>query len=204
VVTQQLYGLENRLAHIHVATDYAGFRRGLHLEWFKAMCAVVGVLRPPDEESWDLIQDVRTKIIRSIRADLPGAADAIRWLHSAGFTLHTASGEFSGDISGYLEGIGVRNCFRRLYGPDLIDTFKESPEFYVRIFRDAGIEPEDAVVIDDSPLALDWAHQAGSIGVLIRGYKGDDVARTENYIEGLAMVPELLMKGGISDFQLYH
>jgi hypothetical protein len=65
--------------------------------------------------------------------------------HSAalqGYALHTVSGACSLELAGALEGMGVRHCFGRLYGADLINTFKEGPEYYARLFADVGVQPE--------------------------------------------------------------
>ncbi len=81
--------------------------------------------------------------------------------------LHTASGESSLELGGYLQAMGVRDCFGRLYDPDLIDTLKEGPEYYERIFADLGIAAADALVVDDSPRATRWARQVGARTVLV-------------------------------------
>jgi beta-phosphoglucomutase-like phosphatase (HAD superfamily) len=93
--------------------------------------------------------------------------DAIRMLHRQGYMLHTTSGESSLDLAGYLQAMGVSDCFGRLYGPDLIDTFKEGPEYYERMLADLGISPADALVVDDSPRAIQWATQVGARAVLV-------------------------------------
>ena len=37
----------------------------------------------------------------------------------------------------------MRHCFRRFYGADLVNAFfKEGPEYYARLFTDAGVQPE--------------------------------------------------------------
>ena len=64
--------------------------------------------------------------------------------------------------------MGVRDCFGRLYGPDLIETLKEGPEYYERIFADLGIAAAEALVVDDSPRAIEWATQVGAHTVLVR------------------------------------
>ena len=88
--------------------------------------------------------------------------------------------------------MGVRDCFqRRLYGPDLIDTFKAGPAFYERIFADAGVDPASALVVDDLPHALAWARQAGARTVLV----GAALAAEEEadiHIAGLAELPEMI------------
>ena len=62
--------------------------------------------------------------------------EAIRTLPAAGHRLMAASGEDSVSLDGYLEGMGLRACFERLYGPDLIDTHKAGPEYYARLLAD--------------------------------------------------------------------
>jgi HAD superfamily hydrolase (TIGR01509 family) len=106
-------------------------------------------------------------ITRRVRSAFPGVVETIRALHRQGYTLHTASGESSLDLEGYLHAMGVRDCFGRLYGPDLIETLKEGPEYYERIFADLGITAAEVLVVDDSPHAIVWATQVGARTVLI-------------------------------------
>ena len=73
-----------------------------------------------------------------------------------------ASGAASWDLAGYLDGMGVRDYFGRLYGPDLIATFKMGPEFYTCLLADAGVVADEALVVDDNPEVLRWVAQAGA------------------------------------------
>src|SRR5258708_29192412 len=106
-------------------------------------------------------------ITRRIQAAFPRVVDTIRTLHRQSYTLHTASGESSLDLAGYLHAMGVRDCFGRLYGPDLIEVLKEGPEYYERIFADLGIAAAEALVVEDSPRAIEWATQVGARAVLV-------------------------------------
>ena len=92
--------------------------------------------------------------------------EAIRSLHGRGYVLNTASAEGSNELDGYLTGMQVRPLFNRLFGPDLVNTWK-GPLYYERIFADADIDPRNALVVDDSPKAIGWATDAGARTVLI-------------------------------------
>jgi HAD superfamily hydrolase (TIGR01509 family) len=166
MITRMLEG-DSWQARIRAAPDYVSFQRQYYIDWLRWMCELVGVEAPADEECVALGHAVTRYAIPRVRAAFPGAVAAIRALHRQGYALHAASGEPSQDLDEYLQGMGVRACFGRLYGPDLVDTFKDGPQFYQRIFADAGVEPEDALVVDDNANVIGWAAQAGARTVLI-------------------------------------
>ncbi len=139
---------------------------GTEAAWTRAHRAVVDRLADPLSMSLLTAADF-VGFYRGIQAALPGAVEAIRLLHRQGYALHTASGSCSLELAGSLEGLGVRQCFGRLYGADLVNTFKAGPAYYARLFADAGVQPEGALVVDDSAEALDWAAHLGARTVLV-------------------------------------
>jgi len=154
-------------ARMAAARDYADFERVYWWDWLRGMCELVGVPTPPHAEAVALATEAGRWIPSQVHSGFPGAADAIRALHAAGYTLYTASGESSSDLDGYLGVLGVRGCFARLYGPDLINTFKSGPDFYTRLLADAGVAPEDALFVDDRPEMIAWAAAVGARTVLV-------------------------------------
>jgi HAD superfamily hydrolase (TIGR01509 family) len=154
-------------ARMQAARDYADFDRAYQLDWIRGMCRLVGVPSPPEDESIRLAREVGGSIPPRVNAAFPGVVQAIQDLHARGYPLYTASGESSAVLAGYLTAMGVRDLFIRLYGPDLIDVLKAGPEYYDRLFTDAGVTPSDAIVVDDSPNALSWAEEVGARTVLV-------------------------------------
>src|SRR5262249_19155821 len=53
-----------------------------------------------------------------------------------------------------------------LYGPDQVDAAKASPPYYERIFAHCAVKPADALLVDDSEQALNWAPETGAKTVL--------------------------------------
>jgi HAD superfamily hydrolase (TIGR01509 family) len=147
--------------------DYPTFDRGYQIDWLGGMCDLVGVPRPPDNEAVSLSHAATSWVCQRVRSSFPGVIESIRELRTRGYQLSTASGEASLDLSSYLEGMGVRDCFERLYGPDLINTFKSGPAYYARLLADAGVPPERALVVDDSPKAIAWATEVGARTVFV-------------------------------------
>ena len=182
---------EPQSASALTAADFVSFYRAYQLHWVAEMCELLDLPTPPDEEHLDLAYRALGWITRRIQAALPGAGEAIHLLHRQGYVLHTASGSCSLELAGSCEGMGVRHCFRHLYGADLINTFKEGPEYYARLFADAGVQPEGALVVDDSADALDWAAQLRARTVLI-GSSSHPQTGTAPRLESLAELPAFL------------
>ncbi len=126
VVADRLFEPTAWRRRVHAAHDYRSFDRAYQVEWLRSMCELVGIEIPPEEECLHLARRAKAFITRRVQAAFPGVVDAIRTLPRQGYMLHTASGESSLDLSGYLHAMWVRDCFSRLYGPDLIGAFKAS------------------------------------------------------------------------------
>ncbi len=146
---------------------HADFQRQYDLLWLSSMCGHLGIPTPQEPRVLELAHDVTVYITTRLRTEYPGAVDSIRHLHQAGFELHTASGTRSWELENYLRSMGVRQCFGSLFGPDLVDIMKDSPEYYRRVFEQARVEPSSAVVIDDDPLPCAWAEAAGATAIRV-------------------------------------
>ncbi len=173
------------------AADFVGFYRAYQLRWIAGMCELLGLPTPPEEECLDLAYRALGWIARRIHAALPGAVEAIHLLHRQGYALHTASGSCSLELAGSFKGLGVRRCFGRLYGADLVNTFKEGPQYYARLFADAGVQPEGALVVDDSADAIRWAARLGARTVLVSASPHPKTGTTPR-LESLAELPAFL------------
>lgn len=179
-------------SRLQATPDFESYERAYLLDWLNVMCDEMRIPRLPEDESIELARRAGAWIIPQVRADFPGAADAIRLLHSRGYQLNTASGESSSDLEGYLGAIGVRECFDRLYGPDLINIMKAGSDYYRRMLADAGVAPDMALIVDDSPLVIRYAAEVGAHTVLVGNHEAPDVPGFLGAIGSLAELPALL------------
>jgi FMN phosphatase YigB (HAD superfamily) len=147
--------------------DYAAWYRRYQIDWLKVMADDVGVGLPGDDEALALAREAARYVTYNCRSAFADAVPAIQALADSGLTLHTASGEDSCELAGYLTSMGVRGLFTHLFGPDLIDTFKRGARYYERAFASAGADPALCMVVDDSVEALGWAAEAGAQTVLV-------------------------------------
>ncbi len=163
-----------------------------HERWLREMCERVGVLAPNGEECIALAREAWDYVIPRVRAAFPGAVDAVRALSTLGYVLSTASGSLSKVLERNLTGMGVRDLFAGpLYGPDLVRALKGGRRFYERIFEDAGVSPDEALVVDDVPDALRHAAQAGARTVLVTT-RGQPAHGPWSVIGSLAELPVLI------------
>ena len=127
--------------------------------WLREMCEHVGV--PVPRNAGAVAEETVRWVTERVVAPMPGAVDALRALHRAGYSLYTSTGNPSVDTDGYLRALGVRQLFERTYGIDVVDRWKTSSAFYRAILADSGVDGRDAATVDDSEQRLDWARKAG-------------------------------------------
>ncbi len=196
VMSQQLPELE-RFFREAPGQDDRPFRQDLDDAWLAEMCREVGVTSPATRlQRLQLVDEATTYITRRVRSACSGAADAIRRLHQAGYVLHTASGEHSDELDGYLEGMGVRNCFGMLYGSNLVGTAKSHPVYYQRILEDLSLAPEQALFVDDNEAILDWAADLGAQTVLC--HPEPPHRSRHGHVATLSDLPKRLGIGGLT------
>lgn len=159
-------------------------------DWLCSMGERVGVSLPGREEAVAIAREANRYVTRRVQAAFPGAVDAVRQLHANGYLLHTASSEHSEELAGYLEAMGVRELFGKLYGPDLVDLPLQGPQYYERLFKDSSTTPQQAIVVDDSEHRIAWATEAGAAAVLVRRDGGPPTSFQT--ISSLAQLPSLI------------
>ncbi len=172
--------------------DYIKWWDDYQALWLREMAAFVGVAAPKDyAQCVELADEAAVYITQRVRAAYPGATDAVHAIHGMGIELFTASGERSLELDGYLTGMGIRSCFRTLYGPDLVNQAKDGPEYYSRLFWHANVEPKSALVVDDNVLAVAWARIVGAKTCLISASPPEH-APVDLVIPSLAELPSVI------------
>jgi HAD superfamily hydrolase (TIGR01509 family) len=150
--------------------------------WLLDMCDGVGIERPSGDVADTIAADTVSYVKARLNIPAPRALVGLRSLRARGVVLHTASADAHDDLVEFLERVGGRDLFDRVYGSDLVNTWKFGPDYYRAVLADSGVDPARAAVIDDSPQALEWARECGLRGFLVERRDGetfdDAVART--------------------------
>lgn len=127
--------------------------------WLAGMCERVGVEVPADIVG--TVRASRQYVMARIDCAYPDAAPAMRAMRDRGVILHLASGGRTDELEPYLRRMGAWELIGRPYGVDLLGVSKTGPRYYERLAADSGIDPRDAIVVDDSATVLEWAAATG-------------------------------------------
>jgi phosphoglycolate phosphatase-like HAD superfamily hydrolase len=136
--------------------------------WLYEMCDEVGQSRPPAAQADRIANAAHEYVRRRVDIRAPRIVERLRDFRERDLSLHVASGDQHADLVGYLETLGVLELFGRVYGSDLVNVWKSGPAYYRAILADTGTAAPNAVVIDDSPRAIEWAGECGVRGVLVQ------------------------------------
>lgn len=161
---------------------YGEFHRDYAVAWCREMFTRVERPAPGVEESLRIVDESNRFVHGQVKADIPGAVEAIRAFSDAGYAIHGASGTPEGELRCILERMGVRDCFGTLYGPDIVDVPKYGARYYRAIFAHAGVDPADAVVLESDAATCEWAREAGAGAVHVA--EDSDAASLAEFARG--------------------
>lgn len=164
----------------------------LNARWLQDLFRINRRPVPQPDTAAQLAREVLDWGAPRIDAAFPAAAEAVRTLRRAGFRLFLASAGDAMTLQGYLEGMGISDCIERPYGIDLAGVAKASPEFFRAVFSDAGIDPAEAVVVDDRSETVVWAEEAGAGIVVLIGRDITAVAELPRHLgvsDSLGLAP---------------
>lgn len=155
--------------------DIRGFFAKDACLWFLDMCDGVGVPRPADKSAQSIAAETVAYVKAHLKIHPPRRGlRALRALHRRGVVLHVASADAHLELIQFLEQIQARDLFDRVYGSDLVNTWKLGPEYYRAVLADSGVDPDLAAVVDDSAAALSWARDCGLRSFLVERHDGED------------------------------
>ena len=96
-----------------------------------------------------------------------GAVEILEYLKSIGFTVGLASSTKYDKIIAHLEGAGLKKYFSVIMGGDMISHSKPDPEIYLKACERLGVNPKNAVAIEDSQNGIRSAFGAGMMPLMV-------------------------------------
>jgi HAD superfamily hydrolase (TIGR01509 family) len=105
----------------------------------------------------------------------PGAVDLVARLRDAGMPLAVASNSPRSHLLAGLRLVGLQDHFDATLGVDDVTNPKPAPDLYLAACRKLGVEPGDAIALEDSPPGVAAAKAAGMRVIGIPSVRGVDL-----------------------------
>jgi len=129
-------------------------------EWSTYLVEAVGLSGTPQEVARRTIEGMANAYRRGDIPVLPGAADAVRRM-AAVAPLAVASSSPASLIGGGLDLVGVGDLVGVRVSTEEVARGKPAPDGYLEACRRLGVQPGDAVAVEDSTNGLRSAMAAG-------------------------------------------
>jgi FMN phosphatase YigB (HAD superfamily) len=173
--------------------DYITYYTNFKSEWVKKMFEEVGRSVPPKVEHERIFDATAEYVWPKVHSAIPGIIESIKTLYSKGFVLYTSTGLVSREIRMVLEAMGIKQFFSGFYGPDLINTWKSSSNFFKLIFKDIKLESKKAIVIEDKPKFIENALKSGA-HVIQACITGEFQPKYPFYVQNMHQLPKVIEK----------
>lgn len=152
------------------------------------------------EAVWKVRIRISEQIIQSLQADallMPHARQTLQWLKDQGFTLAAASSTEYNATRDHLERAGIFDLFSAVLGGDMITRGKPQPDIFLKAAELTGTEPEQCIVVGDTPADVLAGSAAGMKVVLIPDQVPANAQTTElswKVLSGLDQLPAAVKK----------
>lgn len=98
---------------------------------------------------------------------MPGVVDLIAEGRARGLRLGVASSSDRKWVIGHLMKLGLHTYFESIRCNDDVSRTKPSPDLYLAVLRDMGLQPNQAIAFEDSLHGVEAAKQAGIFCVAV-------------------------------------
>ena len=102
----------------------------------------------------------------------PGLPQVLEDLHRAGLSLGMASNSSLEMLEAALEECGVRHCFDTVVSGWNLNRRKPDPYIYELVMKDLRVEPDECIIVEDSPVGIQAGKAAGATVFALRDRDG--------------------------------
>jgi HAD superfamily hydrolase (TIGR01509 family) len=128
-------------------------------EWSRYMHDVLGLSEPPEQLNRLVVERMQGRYRERLPV-IDGAVEAVRRI-GARWPLGLASSSNRPLIDAALSGMGIGELFRATVSSEEVERGKPAPDVYLETAHRLGVEPANAVAIEDSGSGIGSARDAG-------------------------------------------
>jgi len=123
-----------------------------------------------DTVDWGGVESRRRMIENTLieaQSVLPGAVQYLNDARQLGLKLGLASNSPNAWVIRHLTRLGLVDYFDRICTADDVQHIKPDPELYLSVLRALEVKADEAIALEDSPIGIQAARQAGLICVAV-------------------------------------
>lgn len=118
---------------------------------------------------------------------MPGVLASLEHARTRQLSLAIASSSSMGWVGGHIERLGLSHFFDEIVTIDQVRAAKPAPDLYLRAIELLGVDPADAIAVEDSPNGVAAAKAAGLYCVAVPG----PMTRTLSFDAADSVLPSL-------------
>lgn len=96
-----------------------------------------------------------------------GVREILEFLRQRKYRIGLASSSSRPSVEEHLERTGLREYFQSLTTGDMVEHSKPQPDIYRMACESMGVDPQEAMAIEDSPNGIRAAYSAGMIPIMV-------------------------------------
>jgi len=100
---------------------------------------------------------------------MPGVQACLEYARAESFGTAIASSSPGSWVNGHLERLGLAHFFDQVVTVEHVEAAKPAPDLYLRATELLGVDPGDAIALEDSPNGVESAKAAGLFCVAVPG-----------------------------------
>jgi beta-phosphoglucomutase len=110
----------------------------------------------------------------------------VHQLKREGYKLAVCSNSIRESVELMLRGSGIFELFDCVLSNEDVAQAKPDPEIYLTACRRLGIQPHEAVIVEDAPHGIEAARRSGGVLCQVSGFNEVDYARVKHSLENAA------------------
>lgn len=108
----------------------------------------------------------------------------VHQLKRDGYKLAVCSNSIRESVELMLRGSGIFDLFDFVLSNEDVTHAKPDPEIYLAAFQKLGINPQEAVIVEDAPHGIEAAKRSGALVCQVSGFSEVDYDRVKRALEG--------------------
>ena len=108
----------------------------------------------------------------------------VHQLKRDGFKLAVCSNSIRESVELMLRGSGIWELFDIVLSNEDVQMAKPDPEIYLEACKRLGIEPREAMIVEDAPHGIEAARRSGGVLCEVASFNEVDYARVSRALEG--------------------